>query len=50
MMTKAINDLSETYENSRRDVREFAQIGYLNFENLFPELNINFETHYSVAE
>jgi hypothetical protein len=49
MMTKAINDLSETYETLRRDVREFAQIGYLNFENLFPELNINFETYYSVA-
>jgi hypothetical protein len=49
MMTKAINDLSEAYETLRRDVREFAQIGYLNFENLFPERNINFETYYPVA-
>jgi hypothetical protein len=49
MMTKAINDLVETYETLRRDVREFAQIGYLNFEDSFPELKINFETYYSVA-
>jgi ATP-dependent Lon protease len=49
VMTKAINNLLETYEALRRDVREFAQIGNVSFENSFPELNINFETYYSVA-
>ncbi|MFX1521653.1 MAG: hypothetical protein ACFFCD_17240, partial [Promethearchaeota archaeon] len=49
IMTKAINQLVETYEALRRDVREFAQIGYGVFEDYFPELNMNFETYYSVA-
>ena len=49
IMTKAINDLLETYEALRRDVREFAQMGYVSFENSFPELNVNFETYYSIA-
>jgi type IV secretory pathway ATPase VirB11/archaellum biosynthesis ATPase len=49
VMTKAINNLLETYETLRRDVREFAQIGYVSFENAFPELDVNFETYYSVA-
>jgi len=48
-MTKAINDLLGTYEALRREVREVVQIGYVSFENAFPELNINFETYYSVA-
>jgi len=49
IMTKAIKDLLETYEALRRDVREFAQMGYVSFENSFPELNVNFETYYSIA-
>jgi hypothetical protein len=48
-MTKAINDLLGTYEALRREVREVAQISYVSFENSFPELNINFETYYSIA-
>jgi hypothetical protein len=49
MMTNAIKKLVETYETLRLDVREIAQIGYVSFENSFPELDINFETYYSVA-
>ena len=49
LMTKVINNLLETYEALRREVREVAQIGYASFEDSFPELNINFETYYSVA-
>jgi hypothetical protein len=45
----AIKTMMKTYESLRRDVREIAQIGYVAFENLFPELNVNFETYYSVA-
>ena len=48
-MTKAINDLLATYEALRLEVREVARISYVSFENSFPELNINFETYYSVA-
>lgn len=48
-LTRTINSLVETYERLRREVREVAQIGYVSFENSFPELNINFETYYSVA-
>jgi len=48
-LTRAINDLVGTYETLRREVREVAQIGYVSFENSFPELGINFETYYSVA-
>jgi hypothetical protein len=49
ILTKTINDLLETYEALRRDVRDLAQIGYVNFEDSFPQININFETYYSVA-
>lgn len=48
-ITKAINNLFETYEALRLEVREIAQIGYVSFEDFFPEININFETYYSVA-
>jgi len=48
-LTKAINDLLGTYGTLRRKVRDVAQISYVSFENSFPELNINFETYYSVA-
>jgi hypothetical protein len=49
VMTKAIKNLLETYETLRRDVRDLAQTGYVGFENTFPELDVNFETYYSVA-
>jgi hypothetical protein len=45
----AIRNMMKTYDSLRRDVREIAQIGYVAFENLFPELDVNFETYYSVA-
>lgn len=48
-LTKALNGLLKSYGNLRLKVREVAQIGYVGFENSFPELNINFETYYSVA-
>jgi hypothetical protein len=48
-LTKALNGLLKRYETLRLKVREVAQIGYVSFENSFPELNINFETYYSVA-
>jgi hypothetical protein len=48
-MTRVINDLLSTYEALRIEVRAVAQMGYVGFESSFPELNVNFETYYSVA-
>ena len=48
-MTKVLKNLLGTYEALRLEVREVAQIGYVSFETSFPELDINFETYYSVA-
>lgn len=45
----AIKNMMKTYESLRRDVRDIAQTGYVEFESLFPELSVNFETYYSVA-
>jgi hypothetical protein len=45
----AIKGMMKTYQALRRDVREIAETGYVEFENSFPELDINFETYYSVA-
>jgi hypothetical protein len=53
-LTKAaIVSMVETYESLRRDVREImrvnTEVGYVDFEVLFPKLGVNFETYYSVA-
>jgi hypothetical protein len=53
-LTKAaIVSMVETYESLRRDVRDIirenTEIGYVDFEVLFPKLDVNFETYYSVA-
>jgi hypothetical protein len=49
-LTKAtLIDVVGTYEALRHDVREITQVGYVDFELLFPKLDINFETYYSVA-
>jgi hypothetical protein len=49
LMMDAIKNMVKTYESLRHDVREIAQIGYIEFENYFPELDVNFESYYSVA-
>ncbi len=48
-LTRVLNGLLKTYETLRLKVRDVAQIGYVGFENSFPELDINFENYYSVA-
>ena len=45
----AIKGMLKTYESLRYAVREIAQIGYVEFENSFPALDINFDTYYTVA-
>lgn len=49
-LTRAsLMNIVETYESLRHEVREIAQVGSVDFEFLFPKLDINFETCYSVA-
>jgi hypothetical protein len=45
----ALMNMVETYRSLRADVREISGIGYTDFEILFPNLDINFETYYSVS-
>jgi hypothetical protein len=45
----ALEDMEKTYEALWRDVMDVADMSFRDFENLFPRLNINFETYYSVA-
>ncbi len=49
-LTKAaLTSVLETYESLRRDVREIAHVGNVDFEIRFPKLDINFETYYTIA-
>ena len=45
----ALTNIAEDYEAMRRNVREITEMGFVDFEILFPKLDINFETFYSVA-
>jgi len=45
----ALKNMLETYESLRRSVRDIAEMGFVDFEILFPKLDINFETYHSVA-
>ena len=46
---KALMKVHETYESLRRDVREITETGFVEFEVMFPRIDINFETYYSVC-
>jgi hypothetical protein len=53
-LTKAaIVSMVEMYESLRRDVRDIvrenSEVGYVDFEVLFPGLDVSFETYYSVT-
>ena len=41
--------LSKTYEDLRSEVREISENGFIDFELMYPKIDINFETYYSVA-
>jgi len=41
--------IHETYESLRRDVREITETEFVEFEVMFPKIDINFETYYSVS-
>ena len=45
----AIMNMLETYESLRLDVWEITEMSLVDFEIVFPKLDINFETYYSVA-
>ena len=45
----ALMNLVSEYESLRGNVREIADVGFVDFEVMFPKIGINFETYYSVA-
>lgn len=45
----ALKNILGTYESLRKKVREITEMGFVDFELMFPKLSINFETYYSVA-
>jgi hypothetical protein len=41
--------IHEIYESLRRDVRDITETAFVEFEVMFPRIDINFETYYSVC-
>jgi len=49
-LTRAsLEEMQKAYEALWRIVMDINEMSFRDFENLFPKLNINFETYYSVA-
>jgi hypothetical protein len=49
MMKTVLVNMVKTYESIRCDLRKVADVKGVDFESMFPELSINFETYYTVA-
>ena len=49
MLKTVIVNTVKTYESIRNDVRRIADVKGVDFENMFPKLDINFETYYTIA-
>lgn len=49
MTRTVLVNMVKTYKGIRRDLQKITQIKDTEFQSLFPELGINFETYYSVA-
>ena len=45
----SIMNILEDYESIRQKVREITEISFVDFEILYPNITINFETYYSIA-
>ena len=45
----SIMNILEDYESIRQKVREITEMTFVDFEILYPNININFETYYSIA-
>jgi hypothetical protein len=46
---ESLEDMQKTYEAIWRDVINITEMSFTDFEELFPKLNIDFETYYSIA-
>jgi hypothetical protein len=49
MLKTVLMNMVKTYESIRSDLREIADLKSVDFENMFPKLDINFETYYTIA-
>jgi len=49
MLRTVIVNTVKTYESIRNDVGRIADFKGVDFENMFPKLDVNFETYYTIA-
>lgn len=49
MLRTVLVNMERTYESIRRDLGRIVHTDGLAFENIFPQLHINFETYYTIA-
>ena len=48
MLKTVLVNMERTYESIRRDLGRIVHANGLDFENMFPQLHINFETYYTI--
>jgi len=49
MLKTVIMNLVKTYESIRNDVEKISYSKNADFNNMFPKLDVNFETYYTIA-
>lgn len=49
MLKTVLVNMVKTYELIRCDLGRIAQVKDVDFENMFPKLDMNFETYYTIA-
>jgi hypothetical protein len=49
MLKTVIVNIVKTYESIRTDVGRIADVKSADFEKMFPKLDVNFETYYTIA-
>ena len=49
MLKTVLVNMERTYKSIRRDFGRIVHANGMDFENMFPKLDINFETYYTIA-
>jgi hypothetical protein len=49
MLKTVIVNMVKTYESIRNDVKRIASVKGAYFDEMFPKLDVNFETYYTIA-
>lgn len=49
MLKTVLVNMERTYKSIRRDFGRIVNASGMDFENMFPKLDINFETYYTIA-